>query len=124
MPKFGPRPGSRPSPNANLPWRNDGEGPDQLWRPESADLRDDLGLRRVRQTGKPQQDHSRMYEALPKDQFTEILVRGHENGAPGIRLLQNLFVNNTGGQLGHVDNIMVVVSKTLHHGPLDALIPE
>ena len=46
----------------------------------------------------------------PEDEFAEVLVRRHENGAPAVRLSQNLVVSNAGRQLGHVDDVMTVLA--------------
>ena len=89
-----------------------------------AHLRDDLRLGGVRQAGKPKQNHAGVHEGLPEDQFTEVLVGGHENGAPGIRLLQDLFVDDTGRQLRDIDNFVGIQPKAFDHRALDTLIRE
>ena len=51
-----------------------------------------------------------MNEPLSEDEFAEVLVRRHENGAPVVRLSQNLVVSDAGRQLGHVDDVMTVLA--------------
>jgi hypothetical protein len=40
--------------------------------------------------------------ALPEDEFAEVLVSRHENGAPAVRLSQDLVISDAGRQLRHV----------------------
>ena len=100
------------------------KGADEFCRVAPAHIRDDLRLGGVRQAGKPKQNHAGVHEALPEDQFTEVLVGGHENRAPGIRLLQNLFVDDTGRQLRDIDNFVGIQPKAFDHRALDTLIRE
>jgi hypothetical protein len=63
-----------------------------------------------------------VHEALPEDQLAEVLVRGQQNGAPCVGLLQDFLICNAGRQLGHIDDVMTVLSEPLHHWAVDAFI--
>ena len=51
-----------------------------------------------------------MHEALAEDQLAKVLVRGHQNGAPRICLLQDFLICDAGRQFGHVEDVMAVPS--------------
>jgi len=51
-----------------------------------------------------------MHESLPEDQLAEVFVRSHQHGAPRVGLLQDLFIWNAWRQLGHVDDVVAVLS--------------
>jgi hypothetical protein len=48
--------------------------------------------------------------ALPEDEFAEVLVSRHENGAPAVRLSQDLVISDAGRQLRHVHDVMAVLA--------------
>jgi hypothetical protein len=50
-----------------------------------------------------------MHETLPEDQLAEVLVRGQQNGAPRVGLLQNVLLCDAGRQLGHVDDVVAML---------------
>jgi hypothetical protein len=48
-------------------------------------------------------------ECLP-DQLTEVLVGGHQDGAPYVCVLQNFLIGDAEREFGHVDDVMAVPS--------------
>ncbi len=63
-----------------------------------------------------------MHEALPEHQLAEVLVRSQQNGAPRVGLLQDFLICNARSQLGHVDDLMAVLSQSLYYCAVDTLI--
>ncbi len=51
-----------------------------------------------------------MHETLTEHQLAKIFVCCQQNGTACVGLLQDLLVRNAGRQLGHVDNVMAVLS--------------
>ena len=104
--------------------RDDAERTNQFCCAIPAHLGNGLCLRRIRQPRKAKQNHAGVHEALAEDQFTEVQVGGHENGAPGIRLLQDLFIDDTGRRLSDIENFVGIQPKAFNHRALDTLIRE
>ena len=63
-----------------------------------------------------------MKETLSEDQLAEVFVRGHQNGAPRVGLLQDLLICDAGRQLCHVDDVMTFLTQPLHHWAVNTLI--
>jgi hypothetical protein len=110
MPKFDPHAESGPSSNADLTGRDNAERCNEFRCAIPTYLSDDLSLRRVRQPREAKQDHPRVHEALPEDQLAEVFVRSQQDSAPRVGLFQDLLIRNAGRQLGHVDDVMAVLS--------------
>ncbi len=63
-----------------------------------------------------------MHETLPEDQLAEVFVCSQQNGVLGVGLIQNRFICDAGSHLGHVDDIMAVLSQPLDYGAVDTFI--
>lgn len=63
-----------------------------------------------------------MHETLAEDQLTKILVSSQQNGTADVGLPEDLLIGNAGRQLRHIENVMAVLSKPLHHRPIDTFI--
>ena len=122
MPEFDPHGLSRRSSNTDLSWRDNAERSDEFPGAVTTYLGHDFRLRGIRQPRKANQDHSAVHEALAEHQLTEVFVRSQQNGPSLVRLPQDLLIRNAGGELGHVDDLMAVMSQALHHRAVDTFI--
>ncbi len=74
---------------------------------------------------KPLQTHKQyacMEATLPKDQFAEVLVAGHQQGTKAIRLRQYALIRQTRRELGDIGDIVTVFAERFYDAPVDALI--
>lgn len=69
-----------------------------------------------------QENHTGVESALPEDQLTKVLVRGHEQSLVPICKLEDLIIRDSGTQLGDVDDFVAAGSERLDHLALHALI--
>jgi len=93
-----------------LTGRDNAERSDQFRCAIPTYLSDDFSLRRVRQPREPKEDNPGVHEALPEDQLAEVFVGSQQDSAPHVGLLQDLFICNAERQLGHVDDVMTILS--------------
>ena len=63
-----------------------------------------------------------MHETLAEHQLTEVFVRRQQNGAPRVGLLQDPLIWDAGKQLGHVDDVVALLSHPLDDGAVDTFI--
>lgn len=103
------RRGSRIERNAWMLRQPDSSGP-SLGSPVPTYCGDDCCLGRIGQARQAKQHHTRVEETLAKDQLAEVLVGGHQNGAPNVRLLQDFLIWDAGGGFGYMNDVMAVPS--------------
>jgi len=65
-----------------------------------------------------------MGSPLPEYQFAEVLVRREQQGTSVVGLLEDFLIGSPGGQFGHVEDIVAVMSESFHHRAIHAFIRE
>lgn len=78
----------------------------------------------VGESSEAQEDHAVCGPPLPEDELSEILVTGHEDGAPGRRSFENLLIRGGRHILGDIFHLVAILPQPLDDLPLDALVPE
>lgn len=63
-----------------------------------------------------------MHETLAEDQLAKVFVRSQQKGAPRVGLLEDVLIWDAGRQLGHVDDVVAILSEPLDHGAVDTFI--
>lgn len=101
---------SCPSPNADLARGDDSERSNQVRGTVAAYLDNDFRLRHVGQACEAKENHPGVHETLAEHQVAKVLVCCQQDGAASVGLLQDLLIRNAGRQLGHVSNVMTILS--------------
>lgn len=83
---------------------------------------DDLGFPVWIQSTQSKENHSTGYLFPPKDELTEILVRGNQESLCVTGILQYGFIVDTGVKLSDVDHVVAIPTQTIDDLPIDTLV--